>query len=613
MENAHAEQAGARRIPVSKWEMLGVALLAGLAVFFLATSWRKWPDPLIDFGRELYLPWRLANGAVLYRDVDDFYGPLSQYFNAGLFALFGPGLMVLVTANLVIFAAILSLIYGLFRRAWGIGAALASSAVFISVFAFSQSVSIGNYNYATPYAHEATHGMLVGLLLVARLVAWVERPTAVRSFVVGGLWGLTAVLKPEIMLAAGLVMLAAIIMQRRRHQSWPPGAILAWAAGAVLPTVAFALFFSTQVPWASALALACRAWWILAGPMRFASDPSQLAFMGFDHPWVHLREHAGATGLAVAIVAAIAAGAWLVDRTKQRRRRIFFLGAVVAGIATLSSCWIPWEESGRSLFGLTLIYLVICAAGLAARPEPGASAVRPVVRLLIAVFAAALMSRMLLNGRIQQFGFVQAALAALLVPAITIGEIPGRLGLGRWGRAAAAAACLGLIVPGVVIMAGRSQRLLRWITHPVGEGADRFYTFVPEKEPTGDIVAQTSSWLRQAAGGRAQTLLVLPDGVMINYLARLPSPVAPFIFFSAATAGDREAAIVRELEHHPPDWVAIVSRDLREYGIQRYGERPDQGGQIMAWVTAHYETAAELGGDPLDVQQRGGLILGRRP
>ena len=47
-------------------------------------SWRKWPDPLIDFGRELYLPWRLANGAVLYRDVDDFYGPLSQYLNAGL-------------------------------------------------------------------------------------------------------------------------------------------------------------------------------------------------------------------------------------------------------------------------------------------------------------------------------------------------------------------------------------------------------------------------------------------------------------------------------------------------------------------------------------------------
>jgi hypothetical protein len=43
----------------------------------------------------------VPTGAVLYRDVDDFYGPLSQYFNAGLFALFGPGLMVLVALSLL--------------------------------------------------------------------------------------------------------------------------------------------------------------------------------------------------------------------------------------------------------------------------------------------------------------------------------------------------------------------------------------------------------------------------------------------------------------------------------------------------------------------------------
>ena len=99
---------------------------------------------------------------------------------------------------------------------------------------------------------------------------------------------------------------------------------------------------------------------------------------------------------------------------------------------------------------------------------------------------------------------------------------------------------------------------------------------------------------------------------MINYLARMPSPVTPFFFFSAATSGDREAAIVHDLEKHPPDLIAIVSRDLREYGVQRYGERPDEGGQILGWVEANYESIAVLGGDPLDVRQRGGLILQRR-
>jgi hypothetical protein len=96
-----------------------LAILAAVSAWQLVVSWRRWPDPVVDFGRELYIPWRLAEGAVLYRDVDDFYGPLSQYFNAALFRIFGPGLMVLVTANLVVFAAIVILLYFLVRRAWG--------------------------------------------------------------------------------------------------------------------------------------------------------------------------------------------------------------------------------------------------------------------------------------------------------------------------------------------------------------------------------------------------------------------------------------------------------------------------------------------------------------
>jgi len=36
---------------------IGVVYLA-LAV----ASWRKWPDILVDFGRELYVPWQIASG-----------------------------------------------------------------------------------------------------------------------------------------------------------------------------------------------------------------------------------------------------------------------------------------------------------------------------------------------------------------------------------------------------------------------------------------------------------------------------------------------------------------------------------------------------------------------
>src|ERR1017187_5875769 len=131
-----------------------LASLVALPSYFLAVSWRRWPDLIIDFGRELYIPWRLSEGAVLYREVDDFYGPLSQYLNAGLFRLFGPGLMVLALANLVVFSGIAVAIYALFRAAWGAMAAWVSTAVFVAIFGMSRLMESGNFNYITPYARE---------------------------------------------------------------------------------------------------------------------------------------------------------------------------------------------------------------------------------------------------------------------------------------------------------------------------------------------------------------------------------------------------------------------------------------------------------------------------
>src|SRR5438045_6598527 len=166
-------------------EMAGIIVLAIGTIFFIAISWRKWPDPLIDFGQELYNAWQLSNGAVLYRDVGCIYGPLSEYLNAGVFWLFGPGLIVLAIANLITFAGITTAIYLIIRQGWGALAAWLSTLIFISVFGFSQFVDAGNYNYATPYANETIHGMLVSLLLCLALFAWTNRPTATLSIVYG--------------------------------------------------------------------------------------------------------------------------------------------------------------------------------------------------------------------------------------------------------------------------------------------------------------------------------------------------------------------------------------------------------------------------------------------
>lgn len=445
----------ARRVKLA--EALGLVGLMGLSVFFIATSWRKWPDPLVDFGRELYLPWRLANGAVLYRDVFDIYGPLSHYFNALLFKCFGPGLMVLVTANLVILYLILLMLYGLFRRAWGVAAALSASAIFVAVFGFSQLIPIGNYNYVTPYTHETTHGFLVCLVLLALLIRWVEKATFTGTFLVGGLCGLTCVLKPEFMLAAGLMTGTAFWIRRHHQGPLTLPLLAAWVGGGILPTLGFSLYFSAYLPWKEAVRVACTAWLNVLATSRYSSGSRQEMFLGTDQPWTHVWEHVGATLWAGLLIGVIAGVAWLSSRTRRREIRLLFAG-VLAGTMLWLACYeINWMKVGQCLLGLVLFYTVVSGRLLFRQSSTGTLSQMQITRLLLAVLATALMARMLLNGRIFHFGYYQAALAGLLIAAVLIGELPMRFESSPWARNLALIGSLALLVPGVWNLASCSQ------------------------------------------------------------------------------------------------------------------------------------------------------------
>src|SRR6185295_16252108 len=92
----------------------GPAAIAAAGCWMLTASWGKWPDVLIDFGRDLYVAWQLAEGKALYVDVEHVLGgPLSPYLNSLWFRIFGVGLRTLVIANAIVLAAILALLHSL--------------------------------------------------------------------------------------------------------------------------------------------------------------------------------------------------------------------------------------------------------------------------------------------------------------------------------------------------------------------------------------------------------------------------------------------------------------------------------------------------------------------
>ena len=170
----------------SRWA--GLLAVAAAFVALAAFSWRKWPDPLIDFGQQLYVPWRLSRGAVLYHDVSYVYGCLSVCYHAALFKIFGVSLNVLLASNFLILIFLLLLVCRQFLKcsdAWTattIGLAL-------TVLAFSQLLDVGNYNYICPYSHEEFHGIVLAVVMMACLSRWLRAGGNFRSRWPAAVWG----------------------------------------------------------------------------------------------------------------------------------------------------------------------------------------------------------------------------------------------------------------------------------------------------------------------------------------------------------------------------------------------------------------------------------------
>jgi hypothetical protein len=95
------------------------------------------------------------------------------------------------------------------------------------------------------------------------------------------------------------------------------------------------------------------------------------------------------------------------------------------------------------------------------------------------------------------------------------------------------------------------------------------------------------------------TLLVLPEGVMINYLSRHVRPLPDNY--------SDEDSYVKQLARTPPDYVIFISRDLREHKIAQYGAPGQLGEKILPWLRENYALEASQPG-----RAKGATLLRRK-
>jgi hypothetical protein len=555
---------------------------AALALFLLHRNWLRFTDVLIDYGREIYVPWRILEGDVLYRDLAWFHGPLSPYWNALMLHLFGVSLATLTWVNVALAALTATLLYRLLLRASGRLAAGVALLFAVPVFFLGHRVSIGNFNFVSPYSHEMTHGLLAGL--AALLCVWrrMETGRLLWSAAAGVCLGLVFLTKAELSLATALGV-GLHLWLGRRHASGSSTArdLALLGAGTLAPVLLAFAALAAAMPPLDALYGALGTW----SGILF-TDVSSVPFfawgMGTDAP---------ARRLALALVGLGAIAftllpAFLLEGVDRRRGGLSPLLPALL-IAATATVWLVVIGGSWGLARPLPILLALAIASLR-RKRP-----LPAGRMAFGVFSLALLAKMALNTRLEHYGFVLALPATTTAIVAGLDWLPSGLAARGIGGRFVRASVLGILAGVGLGVAMESDTVTAAKRYQIGEGGD-----VMRGDFRAIFLAETLRQIERRFPPDA-AILVLPEGTMVNYLSRRPTPAGYVTFMPSDLALFGETSMLSRIVADPPVGVVLLHRDTTEYGFPLFGV--DYGRRIMDWVTAHYRTVWRhpMGGAPL--------------
>jgi hypothetical protein len=471
----------------------GLIVVTLVAIFALAQSWQRWLDPIIDTGRDLYIPEQLARGAKLYRDLRYQYPPLAPY----LLALM-PGRSVTAYTILGIAqSAVIAVCLWLSLRR---NAAAAAAAVLFFVALSLCGASTWGANFIFPYTYAATLGMM--FLVVALAAVLNERvPLALAALLLAS-W-----CKVEYAIAVALIVVVLAITKRVSLRQ------LAIFAAAWLASLAFVVWAFPEMDLFSLTNASARRFFaVIAGKPGW---DHLLALLGIGAVFALLRW--GKWWLAMPLMIPLAYHGFF--------RAWFFLQLALLAYALV-------KERGSPL-------------------------------AVFAVFAVATTLRIPFNVAPAWYGcFLIVPVYALIAYVL----------FDRWPSPA------WLFLVALLCARDLWEQHERWSVkiYPIASARGTFYDHDEERARAIGALKLTG------------TLAVMPEGLTINYLTRTTTPLSFHTFTPPETADPAvEDRILREIEAHPPDRVALVARDVREYGSRGFGVDYDQ--RLVRWIFENYE------------------------
>jgi hypothetical protein len=590
-------------------------LSIGIAFIILAAwSWRKWTDPIIDMGRELYVPWQITQGKALYRDIASLYGPFSSYINAFFFKLFGISLFTIILCNLTVLAGFTMVMYRFFRTVGDRITATAVCLVMLCIFSFSQYGPISNYNFITPYSHEAVHGLVLAVALIYSLHlfgitgrSWIA---GISGCCLGAVW----LTKPEIAIAAvGAVIVWSVLffLHPARPKTPVLPAFLLFTIGGLLVPAAFFLGFARHGNIGEAFR-AIGGMWI---PLLRGGITDNVFFSvisGLNKPGANLYLMLLSASKIVLALFLL----WITGKCTLRFKQVprwapGLTGILLYLVLFFNSTHVKWQELARPLPLLMLLCAPLFTV-IFIRKKGGWKAAAPFAAVSAwAVFSLLMLGKMLLNARIYQYGFTLALPATLISVWALVYFLPSLLS--PWPLRALFFKCMAVavIAAGITYHLQWSQKFYRLKTFSLTAGKDAITTYSADFFPLASAEKEALDVIGNLTSP-GDGVVVIPEGAMINYLSRRRNPTPYLNFLPPEMSYYGESAMLGSMKATCPEFIVLVRRNIKEFGEADFGATPRYGKQMMDWINQEYVTAKLIGDEPFENDGMGIKIMKRR-
>lgn len=549
---------------------------AACALFWL--TWAHWGDIQVDCGREVYVPYQILRGKLLYRDLWYPYGPLAPYVSALLLKLFGEHLSVLYFFGL-------TLTIGCALALYELGTMLAGRAIGLTaaVALLLEGFQPGVFNYVFPWSYAGSLGLLLSLLCVCFTLRRILGRSGHNLMFAGLTAGLALLCKQEF--GGSCYILLAFVLSMETVQQRSPLALLygicKCVPGLLLNVVIYGWLFWMLTPsfvfdnWFGSNRYFIRTYGThlyAAAGLRFV--PLELAILVF---------YAG-FALVLWFWVAKANRAYVGRRSFAVAVALFVLGTVASRHFAPSAIYLIFTLFAfpPGMFFIGCAFLAYTLYELCKNLGDQ----RLMARAALAAFALTLAVRVL--AQVMPYGysiFYDMPLFLVFVIAATecIHAAAPAISAGMQRKLVNSLLAAEITVLAIVLIPGASRRTARLETSwgPI-------YLQPAEASVAHQIINFITEQKRQG-----RRIALLPELPMLYALTGTEAPSRLYTLQPGFLPPSQEEDYITNLERTDSYYIVLTNRNTSAYGVPYFGIDYDQ--KVYRWIEANYRVAGEFG------------------